>query len=267
MVSLDYLSGRCFNFSIFPNPGSPDSFSESADSESYCEDKDPLPHTLSKMYALLISHPDDFIMPSLSKWERDLDRTFMATQHQNFTHLCLISSICTRTQESNYKIFTLSFLTPSVLSKYFPEALEHCWRCGDEKGTFFHVFWSCSKLHHYWSEVQRISQQFTDFPIPRDPAFFLLHCSQMPIRTYKKSILRHLTNAAKACVTLCWKGPNPSSIAMWLNRVKSVNTLEDLVLTTQNKRAIYKNMGILEHVCIFERREVPPGEILLLFAL
>lgn len=50
----------------------------------------------------------------------------------------------------------------------------------------------------------------------------------------KKSVLHHLLNAAKA-ITLKWKDPIPSSIAMWLNKVEDGNKLEDLVLTAQNR--------------------------------
>lgn len=133
---------------------------------------------------------NNFIMLTLSKWERDLNKTLTAFQHQNITHLSLKSSNCTHTQESNYKLLTCWYPTPLALCKYFPDVSDQFWRCGEEKGTFLYIFWSCLKLQQYWSEEQWISQQFTDFPIPRDPAFYLLHCSQIP--TYKKSVFHHL---------------------------------------------------------------------------
>lgn len=61
--------------------------------ELYCEEKEPLFRTISRMYAMLISPPDDFIMPSLSKWERELNKIFTLAQHQNIIHLALKSSV------------------------------------------------------------------------------------------------------------------------------------------------------------------------------
>lgn len=43
-----------------------------------------------------------------------------------------------------------------------------------------------------------------DYEIPDNPEFFLLHLSEIPISKYKKSILRHLINAARACIPLHW---------------------------------------------------------------
>lgn len=117
--------------------------------ESYCEDKDPLPRNLFKMYALLIIPQDDFLMPDLNKW--DLNRIFTTAQRQNIIHLSLKSSICTRIQKSHYKL-TCWHRTPSVLHRFYPEASERCWRCRKGQGTIFHIFWLCSKIKRYWSE-------------------------------------------------------------------------------------------------------------------
>lgn len=63
--------------------------------ESYCEDSGSLPLSPSKMYSLvLLSPPEDFDMPCLSKWERDLDRSFMPDQCRDIIHLTLKSSVC-----------------------------------------------------------------------------------------------------------------------------------------------------------------------------
>lgn len=139
---------------------------------------------------------------------KDLNRTFTPTQHQNIIYLYLKSSICMRIQETNYKLLTRWYCTPTVLHRFFSEASDRCWRCREEQGTLFHIFWICTKIKRYWSEVHKISQKCTDFPIPEDPAFFLLHCSQMPRQKYRKSVLCLLVNAAKACISLHWKHPN-----------------------------------------------------------
>lgn len=153
--------------------------------------------------------------------------------------LSLKSSICTKLQESNYNILTRWYLTPSRLHLMFPNTSNICWRCRKEVGTILHMFWSCSKLTDFWSKVRSISQKFTDFQIPNDPAFFLLHISSIPLKTYKKSILRHLINAAKACIPMLWKQQTQPTTSMWLQKVEDINKMEDLILTAQNRQASY----------------------------
>lgn len=38
--------------------------------ETYCEKGEPLGNTLSKIHSLLVAPPEDFWLPSLSKWEK-----------------------------------------------------------------------------------------------------------------------------------------------------------------------------------------------------
>lgn len=68
--------------------------------------------------------------------------------------------------------------------------------------------------------------------IPEDPAFFLLHASDIPEKVYKESIIRHLLDAAKECVPLTWKSLLLQTIGMWLHKVREISKVEDLVLST-----------------------------------
>lgn len=139
----------------------------------------------------------------ISKWEKDLDHTFMSAQVQRIIMSTLKFSICTKIQETNYKPLTRWYLTPHALHTRYPEASKICWRCQKNRGTILHVFWSCPKLTFFWTKIRETIQKFTEYNIPNDPAFFLLHVSTMSAKLYKKSIVRHLLNAAKACIPLC----------------------------------------------------------------
>lgn len=99
-------------------------------------------------------------------------------------------------------------------------------------------------------KVHRRAQLFTDLTVPEDPAFFLLHCSDIPITTYKKSVLRHLLDTAKRCITLRWKEPDPLTIQMWLRMVEDTSKMEDL-LTAQNKHERYKKTWLHWNMFIY----------------
>lgn len=166
--------------------GSPTNFQRQLTTfELYCEDTEPLPRVISKMYALLNNPWEDFVMPSINKWERNLNSTFTPVQLKNTIYLSLSSLICTQIQEFNYKLLMQWFYTSTRLHKFSIEASDRCWWCGEELGSLLHIFWSCSKIRQFWLEFQKIAQKFTEFVIPDDPAFFLLHCSQIPVQIYK----------------------------------------------------------------------------------
>ena len=208
--------------------------------EQYCEDEEPIQRVSSKMYRLLISPQEDFELPGLGKWERDLGRVFSQNQRKQIIYLALYSSTSTRIQESNYKLLSQWYYKQVKLHKFSKDNSEYCWRCGLEQGTTLHIFWSCVKVRDYWKEVQRIVQKFTERQIPDDPALYLLHSSQIPMQEYKKSVICHLINTAKTGITLQWRESRAPSIARWLNRVREIGAIEDLILSTRNKREQYE---------------------------
>lgn len=185
------------------------------------------------MYTLLIAPSDDFLMPGLSKWERDLNRTFISAQRQNiifFSWNHLFVHVFGKLYIINY--YRNGIVLRSLLVGFFqrPQTVR-------DRFTLFHIFWLCLRYRRSHKNLRFFFFLCFSlyFLILKDPAF-LLHCSQMPPQTYRKSVLCHLVNAAKACITLCLKDPNPPSIAMWLNKVRSINAMEDLVLTAQDRR-------------------------------
>lgn len=89
-----------------------------------------------------------------------------------------------------------------LLHRSSPNIPDGCWCCQEEQGTLLHIFWSCPRIRNFWKETM---QKFCDFEIPEDPDFFILHLSENPVKTYRKSILCHLVNAAKACIPFTWK--------------------------------------------------------------
>lgn len=207
--------------------------------EELCTDTGVLPHTLSLTYNLLNTPPSDYIPPGLLKWEEELDCRFSPAKRQHILRFTHKSSICAKTQETNYKILSRWYRTPTRLHEMFPTTSDMCWRCQMDKGTLLHIFWSCPKLTHFWRVIRETVQLFTDRTIANDPAFFLLHATDIPDKIYNRSVIRHLLDAARACIPLCWKSALPPTIDMWLRKVEDIRQLEDLIHTAQHREEIF----------------------------
>lgn len=112
-----------------------------------------LPHALSLTYTMLITPPEGYQPLSLLGWERELNRTFSDNQRHHILRFTHKSSICTKIQETNHKLLTRWYRTPVLLHKFFPATSDICWRCGEERGTLLHIFWSCPKMVDFWKTV------------------------------------------------------------------------------------------------------------------
>lgn len=219
--------------------------------EEYCRGEGTLPQVLSKTYSLLNTPTEQPDLLFLQKWEQDLQCNFTAAQTQNILQLTLKSSICTKIQERNYKILTRWYYTPQLLHKFFPGTSDRCWRCGSEEGTLLHIFWTCSLVQQFWVAVETIVKKFTNHITQRDPAVFLLHATSAPIKSYKKSVVRHLLNAAKSCIPALWKQSTPPTVGMWLCRVEEIKKMEDLILTAQHKQDKHSRNWLSWNIYIF----------------
>lgn len=173
--------------------------------KEYCSDEGNITQVLSKTYSMLNCPATLPYPPFLDKWEQDLQRKFTLAQIQNIFRFALKTSVCTIIQESNYKLLTRWYFTPHLLHQYYSDTTDLCWRCLGDRGTLLHIFWSCPKLTNFCTTVQEVTQKFTEYKMPGDPAFFLLHVSNIPAKCYQKSILGHLLNAATSCIPLYWK--------------------------------------------------------------
>lgn len=65
-----------------------------------------MPHILSAAYQLLIMPPDNHQPPCLGAWENDIKSKLSPRQRQNILYSTYKSSICTRIQETKFKIVT-----------------------------------------------------------------------------------------------------------------------------------------------------------------
>lgn len=146
-------------------------------------------------------------------------------------HKC---SISTKTQETAYKLLTQWYFTPFKLKSWFPGASDRCWRCDRETGTLLHIWWQCPILETYWIIVRDIMRQITETRITLDAACCLLHISNFPYRRYKKSLTKHLLNAAKALIPLHWKSTQAPLVKEWLQKVAEVCRMEDLLVQTSD---------------------------------
>lgn len=156
--------------------------------EEYCSRTELRSQILSKMYSLLNTPSPQPHLLYLERWETDLNRKFWVTQKHHTVRFAIKSSLCTKIQETNFKILSRWYLTPTGPHKCFPTTSDRCWRCRWDEGSLLHIFWSCPRLGNFWGNVSRITQKFIDYKIPDDAAFFLLHLSKIPAKTYKKKI-------------------------------------------------------------------------------
>lgn len=196
--------------------------------ESIFNHKDPPQHCISQFYGALTNLQSPEYPAYLIKWESDLCSTLTSKKKDKILHLAHVSSLAWSMVESNYKLLIRWHYTPAKLHRIFPSNSPLFWRnCGSD-ATHAHIWWSCPLIRPYWSKVLNLIHQITDIDLPQDPWITLFHSNSMPIGRYKRSLIPHLLNTAKALIPSKWGQPITPSIQKWLQKVSEVCLMEDL---------------------------------------
>lgn len=116
-----------------------------------------------------------------------------------------------------------------------------CCRCNKEKGTMLHIWWHCDRLVPFWSKVKEIIYQIMETKLTLDVACCLINISNFSFRKYKNSLSRHLINAVKSLIPLCWKSTNIPTIKDWLHKISYICKMEETVAqSNENVKRYHK---------------------------
>lgn len=101
-----------------------------------------------------------------------------------------------------------------------------CWRCSKDPGDFIHVFWSCSAIRVYWSQVVSVVQDIMGIDIAPTPQICLLGLvEELAPRVAERTLIGFLLFYARKMITLCWKKRAPPSLLLWKTHVNNVLSL------------------------------------------
>lgn len=107
------------------------------------------------------------------------------------------------------------------------------------RNTFTHILVVSQTQIILEKGLSNCKKKITDRPISDNPVFFLLHASTIPEKIYKKSIIRHLLEAAKMCIPLNCENSQPRTRGLWLQKVEEINKMEGLILSAWHQHERY----------------------------
>ncbi|CAH2325183.1 Hypothetical predicted protein [Pelobates cultripes] len=80
----------------------------------------------------------------------------------------------------------------------------------------------------FWEGVKETTEEIIGDVVCFDMETVLLHSTSTSIATYRKSILRHLLNAAKALMPLHWKQDITLTLGQWMDGVEEIYMSESV---------------------------------------
>lgn len=184
--------------------------------ETICMADEPIPKATSLTYRWIQDYSGPGEKGLRERWSKELGTSLTDKQWQKaciFAHQC---SLSTRTQETAYKLLTHWYATPVRYHK--------------DRGSLLHIWWQCSVLQPFWSELKKLVSLITDTKLKLYVMCCLLHVTEFPIRKYKYSLSKHLLNAAKALsISLFWKLNRMPTVQEWLYKISEICDMQETI--------------------------------------
>lgn len=138
-------------------------------------------------------------------------------------------------QEERLQNSLFWYLTPDVLHAIYPSSSDRCWRCQGDRGTLYHIYWTCPKIVPFWTETQLLLTRLLGVQVPRTPKSFLLGVSVLQIPKHSKKLLRHVLTAARCLIALYWKRRDPPTQTDLYTRIKGIELMEKMTARLQDR--------------------------------
>uniref|UniRef100_A0A8C5PGP4 Reverse transcriptase domain-containing protein n=1 Tax=Leptobrachium leishanense TaxID=445787 RepID=A0A8C5PGP4_9ANUR len=196
--------------------------------ERLCTQKLPLTHGISTIYALLQSKETD-PPPYMGRWEAELNITMTEADWSTVLFLTHHGTRMVRYHETSYKILVRWYCTPLRLFQCVGSTDPNCWRCGEELGSYLHIWWYCSPLQNYWKWVGAVIREITDLTLEHSPQTFLLLFTGLSTASFKKSVAFRLLLAARQLIPRHWKRKSVPSLREWTVQVEEMYLVEERI--------------------------------------
>uniref|UniRef100_A0A8C7ZH32 Reverse transcriptase domain-containing protein n=1 Tax=Oryzias sinensis TaxID=183150 RepID=A0A8C7ZH32_9TELE len=154
------------------------------------------------------------------------------------------TSICARHGLIQFKIIHRLHWTRLRLSKIFPDVDPLCIRCGQAPASLSHMFWGCSRLSNFWSDISLTLSKILNQTVKLDPLIGILGITDP--QTFKKkserSLIKFTCLVARRIILLNWKQIQPPTHIQWIRDILCFLNLEKIRYTLQGREDQFFNV-------------------------
>lgn len=161
-------------------------------------------------------------------WEKDLEQaglrpdwltvwSNMSETSRNWSHQLIHFKTIHRAYATPYRRYRMGLISDP-----------NCTICQRSvTGTMYHMFWECSVINHFWTQVCRDLEELIDRKITPDPCLCLLNdVSSLNLGTVDKRILFSGFTAAKKSIITLWWDTKADISRLWLLNMQQIVTME-----------------------------------------
>lgn len=118
---------------------------------------------ISKLYRYLLTvfTADESVKIQMINLAENFNRVIMMCEWEYLWKKTMKTTCCTRFKENAVKMFFRWYVLPEKIARITNSNVQdQCWKCGKERGSFYHMWWLCREAKKYWDiiglEIEKI---------------------------------------------------------------------------------------------------------------
>ncbi|CAI5777053.1 Hypothetical predicted protein [Podarcis lilfordi] len=181
---------------------------------------------LSKMYNLLLkwNTQDETVKSAMIKWAQDLGHNIMFADWEQLWTTGMKFMACNALKENIMKMIYRWYMTPVKLAKIYHSPNNKCWKCKENEGTFFHLWWTCPRIKAFWEIIYNELKKVFKYIFLKKPEAFLLGIVGQLVPKKDRTFFMYATTAARILFAKYWKTQDLPTLEEW--QMKAMDYME-----------------------------------------
>uniref|UniRef100_A0A670K7G8 Reverse transcriptase domain-containing protein n=1 Tax=Podarcis muralis TaxID=64176 RepID=A0A670K7G8_PODMU len=178
---------------------------------------EPKTKVLSKMYNLLLkwNTQDEMVKSVMIKWAQDIGYNIMFEDWERLWTTGLNFTACNALKENVMKMIYRWYMTPVKLAKIYHSSDNKCWKCKENEGTFFHLWWTCPRVRAFWEMIYNELKKVFKYTFTKKPEAFLLGIVGQNVLKKDRTFFMYATMAARILIAKNWKTQDLPTLEEW----------------------------------------------------
>ena len=97
-------------------------------------------------------------------------------------------------------------------------------------------------MKDFWKMVSDEIEGITEMSLGENPAAYLLLDIPISVANYKKSLVRHLLIAARACIPALWKNTCSPSRPQWHEKIREIQCMESFTMALREQEERFREV-------------------------
>lgn len=191
---------------------------------------------VSAVYSLLQSGKRFSTMYIKQRWENEIGMNITEDDWLNICETIATTSSSDLWREFTWKNTLRYFITPKIREQQTKNSQHgNCWRkCGQKSAGHFHIFWGCSKITPYWTDIIRYIKMILGLQL--EETFSVFYLGNIPNGTRKEDryLLQILQAASKKAITRKWLNIDPPTSSQWIEITNEIYNMEKLTFSLRH---------------------------------